>query len=145
MHFKTITTNLLKIVQLLVDPITSLAIPMASLEAYISIWQPHWIVISSKPVVYPYLFSFFFGNMLRSNRYWWGTVESHVKKSADRCGGRNTTGKMNCAASRNCIFIIDLIKGRYLFSRVSLSGKKGLLKQFWASRSDNSLILINLS
>ena len=37
MRFKIITTNLSTIVHLLVEPITSLAKPKASLEAYISI------------------------------------------------------------------------------------------------------------
>ena len=113
MLFKTITTNLPTIVHLLVEFVTSLDKPKASLEASISIRQPTWTVTSSKPVIYPSLFSFlFFGNMLGSNIYWWGTVESHVGNSADRCGGRNTTVKMKCTASRNCIFITNLVKGR---------------------------------
>ena len=39
MRFKTITSNLLRIVHLLVELITSLANPKASIEAYISIRQ----------------------------------------------------------------------------------------------------------
>ena len=115
MSFKTITTNLSTIVHLLVEPITSIAKPKASKEAYISIMQLPLIVTSSKPVISPSLFSFFFfGNMLISNRYLWGTVESHVGNSANCCRGRNTTGKMKCMASINCISIIDLIKGLYV-------------------------------
>ena len=87
----------------------------ASLEASISIRQLPWTITSSKPVVSTSLFSFFFfGNMLISNRYCWGTVESHVGNSADCCRGRNTTGKMKCMASRNYISIVDLIKGGYV-------------------------------
>ena len=79
MNFKTITVNLLTIVHPLVEPITSLAKPKAYLEASFSIRQLPWTVASTKPVVSPSLFSFFFfRNMLRSNRYSWGTVESHV-------------------------------------------------------------------
>ena len=116
-RFKTITTNLSTIVHLLVEPIKSLEKPKAYLEASISIRQLTWTVTFSKPVISLSLFSFFFfGNMLISNRYWWGTVESHVGNSADLCGGRNTTGKMKYTASRNCISIIDLIKGRCVLS-----------------------------
>ena len=115
MHFKTITMNLLTIVHPIVEPITSLSKPKASLEAYFSIWQLPWKVTSTKPFVSPSLFIFiFFCNMIRTNRYSWGTVESHVGNSADSCGGRNTTRKLKCTASRNCIYIIDLIKGRYV-------------------------------
>ena len=79
MHFKKITMNLLKIVQPLVEPITSLAKPKAYLEAYFSIRQLPWKVTSSEPVISPSLLSFFFlCNILRSNRYWWGTVDNHV-------------------------------------------------------------------
>ena len=77
MHFKTIQMNLLTILHPLVEPITSLARPKASLEASFYIRQLTWTVTSSKPVVSPSLFSFFFfGNMLISNRYSWGTFES---------------------------------------------------------------------
>ena len=145
MRFKTITTNLSTIVHLLVEPITSLAKPKASLETSISIRQLPWTVTSSKPVISPFLFCyFFFGNMLRSNRYSWGNVESHVGNSADLCGGRNTTRKMKCTASRNYISVIDLIKGGGMFlAGVPIAGEKLLLKQSWASRSENSLIPIN--
>ena len=92
MRFKTMTTNLSTIVHIFVETITSLAKPKASLEAFISIRKISWTVTSSKPVISPSLFSFlFFGNMLISNRYWWGTVESYVVNSSDRCRGRNTT------------------------------------------------------
>ena len=78
-RFKTITTHLSTIVHLLIEPIISLAKPKASMEAYISISQLPWSVTSSNPDISPSLFSFFFFvNMLRFNRYWWGTVESHV-------------------------------------------------------------------
>ena len=114
MRFKTITANLSTILHLLVEPITSLEKQKAYLEESISIRKP-WTVTSSKPVISPYMFRFFFfGNMLRSNGYRWSTVESHVINSADRCGGINTTGKMKCMVSRNCISIIYLIKGRYV-------------------------------
>ena len=115
MRFKTITMNLSIILHLLVEPITYIEKPKASMEASISIRKLTWTVTSSNPVIYPSLYSFlFFGYMLISNRYLWGTVESHVVNSADRCGGRNTTGKMKWTESRNCISIIDLIKGRYV-------------------------------
>ena len=114
MRFKTITANLSTILHLLVEPITSLEKQKAYLEESISIRKP-WTVNSSKPVISPSMFRFFFfGNMLRSNGYRWSTVESHVINSADRCGGRNKTGKMKCMVSRNCISIIYLIKGRYV-------------------------------
>ena len=115
MHFKKITMNLLTIVHPLVEPITSLAKPKASLEASIYIRQIPWTVTSTKPFLSPSLFSFFFfGNMLRSNRYSWGTVLSHVGNNADSCGGRNTTRKLKCMANRKCISIIDLINGGYV-------------------------------
>ena len=146
MRFKKITTNFSTTLHLLVEPITSLEKPKAFLEAYISIRQLPWTVTSSKPVISHSMFSFlFFRNMLRSNRYLWGTVESHVGNSAGRCGGRNTTGKMKCTASRNCISIIDLIKGGYVLCWVHLSGEKGLLNQYWAICSENYLIPIHLS
>ena len=116
MYFKTITMNLLTIVHpFLVETITSVAKPKAYLEAYISIRKLPWTVTSSKPGIYSSQFSFlFFGKMLRSNRYSWGTVLSHVGNSADSCRWRNTTIKLKCTASRNCIFIIDLINGGYV-------------------------------
>ena len=70
MRFKTITTNLMTVVHLIVEPITFLAKPKAYLEASISIRQLPGTVTSSKPVISPSLFSFlFFGNILRHNRY----------------------------------------------------------------------------
>ena len=79
MHFKTITTHLSTIVHLPAEPIISLAKPKSSLEAYFSIRKLPWTVTSNKPVISLYLFSFFFsGNMLRSNIYWWCTIESHA-------------------------------------------------------------------
>ena len=78
MYFKTITMNLLTVVHLLVEPIVSLAKPKAYLGASFSIRQLPWSVTSSKPAISPSLISFFFFcHMLISNRYWWGTVESH--------------------------------------------------------------------
>ena len=113
MRFKTITTNLSTIVHLLVEPITSPVKPKASLEASIYIRQLPWTINYSKLVMSPSLFSvLFFGNMLRSKRYWWGTIESHVGISTDHCGGRYTTGKIKCTTTRNFIYINDLIKGR---------------------------------
>ena len=53
MCFKTITTNLLTIIHLLVEPIKSLAKPKASLEAFIYIRQIPGTVTSSKPVISP--------------------------------------------------------------------------------------------
>ena len=62
--FQKITINLSTIVHLLVEPITSLAKPKASLEAYISIRQYPLTVTSIKPGISPSLFSFFFsGNI----------------------------------------------------------------------------------
>ena len=145
MRFKTITTNLLTIVHLLFEPIIYLEKPKDYLEASISIRQIPWTLTFSNPVIPPYLFSyFFFGNMLGSNRYWWGTVKSHVGNSSDCCGGRNTTGKMKCTAGRYCISIIDLIKGGYFLCWVTSIRWKLLLRKSLASRSENSLILINL-
>ena len=144
--FQNNLTYLSTIVHLLVEPITSLAKPKYYLEASISIRQLPWTWISSKPVIYPSLFSFFvFGNILRSNRYWWGTVESHVGNSADRCGGRHRTRKMKYTASRNCILTIGLIKGRYVLCWFPPIRWKVFLKQSWACRSKNSQIPINLS
>ena len=150
MCFKTITTNLSTIVHLLVEPITSLAKPKASLEASISIRQLPWTVTSSKPVIYSSLFSFFFfGNIMRSNRYWWGTGESHSRNSADRCGEINTTGKMKCTSSRNCISIIDLIKGRcVLCSGPSIRWKRiveAILSKSFRELSDNDQFVIVVS
>ena len=129
MHCKTVTAILLTIVRLLVEPITSLVKPKDSLEAYISIRKPPLTVTFSKTVISPSLFrSFYFGNILRSNRYWWSTVLSYVVNSADCCGGRNATGKMKCTAIRNCLSIIDLIKRRYVISGVPVSGEKRIVE-----------------
>ena len=116
MHFKTIMMNLLTIVHpFLVETITSIAKPKASLEVSIYIRKLPWRLTSSKPVISTSQFSFFFfGKVLRSNRYSWGTVLSHVGNSADSCKWRHTTRKLKCTESRNCIFIIELIKGRYV-------------------------------
>ena len=77
--FKIFTRNLYTIVHLLVEPIISQAKPKASMEAYISIMWLLRTVTSCMPVISPYLFSFFFsGNILRSNRNWWGTIEIHA-------------------------------------------------------------------
>ena len=115
MHYKTIMANLLTIVCLLVEPITSLVKPKASLAAYISIRETPWTVTSSKPVIYTSLSILLsFVNMLRSNRYWWSTVLSYIVNSASQCGRRKRTGKMKRKASRNCFSIVDPIKGRYI-------------------------------
>ena len=115
MRCKKITANLLTILHLLVEHITPLEKPKASLEAYISIRQPTCTVIYSNPVISLSLYSFFyFGSMLRSNIYWWSTVESYVGNSAGHRGGINTTVKTRLTASRNCIYIIYLIKGSYV-------------------------------
>ena len=47
MHFKASTANLLTVVGLLVEPITSVAKPKGYLEAYLSIIQPHITVTFS--------------------------------------------------------------------------------------------------
>ena len=70
MRLKIITMNLSTIVHLLVEPITSLAKPKASMEASNYIRQLTLKITSCKPVISPSLFSFFFSvNMLRSSRY----------------------------------------------------------------------------
>ena len=148
MRFKTITMNLSTIVHLIVEPITFLAKPKASLEEYISIRQLPWTVTSSKPVISPSLFSFFFfGNMLRSNRYSWGTVYSHFGNSADRCGGRNTTRKMKCTSSRNCISIVNLIKGRCVLCLGTSIGWNFIVeailgKSFWELSDTNQFVIM---
>ena len=115
MHFKTITTKLSTIVHLFVEPIISLAKTKASLDASIYIRELPRTGTFINPVMSPSLFIFFSsGNILISNRYWWGTVESYVGNIDDCCGRRNTTEKMKCTASRNCISVIDLIKGGYV-------------------------------
>ena len=61
MRYKTNTANLLTILGLLVEHVTSLAKPKASIEAYIAIRKTYYIVTSIKPVIYPSvsrLFSF---------------------------------------------------------------------------------------
>ena len=150
MHFKTIKMNLLTVVHPLVEPITSLEKPKASMEASISIRQLPWTVTSSKPVIFPSLFSFFFfGNILRSNIYWWGIVEIHVRNSSDRCRGRNTTGKMKRTASRNFISIIDLIKRSYvLFWVTSIRWKmivEAILSKLFQELSDTDQFVIVVS
>ena len=96
MHFKIVTMNLLIIVHpFLVETIIYVTKPKAYLEAYISIRQLPLTVTSSKPVISPSQFCFFFlGKILRSNRYSRGTVLSHVGNSADSCGWRNKTIKL---------------------------------------------------
>ena len=154
MRSKIITANLLKIVGLLVEHITSIAKPKASLERYLSLKKTPWKVSSSKPVISPSLSSFFsFGSMLRSNSisnwsigYWWSTVESYVGNSSGHCRRRNTTGTMKCIESSNCLYFINLINGGVSFWPVSQHQfKKVLLKKSRASCSKNSLIPINFS
>ena len=141
---KTITTNLLTIVCLLFEPIISLVKPKSSPEAYLSIRQPPWTVKPSKHVIATSFYRLFsFDSILISNIYWWSTVFSHVGNSGSLCGGRNITVEMKHTASKNFLSIIDLAKGRYvLFWGPSLRWKL-LLKQYWASHSENYLILIN--
>ena len=107
MHFKKITMNLLTIVHpFIVETMTSIAKPNSYLEASISIRQLPLTGTSSKPVISPSQLSFLFFGQMR------GTVLSEVRNSADSCGGRNRSRKLKWTASRNCIFIINLIKGR---------------------------------
>ena len=153
MRCKTITSNLLTVVGLLVEPSTPIAKPKASIKAYLSIRPPPWTVTSSKPVIYPSLSCFFsLSSMLRSNSrshrsiwYWWSTVESYVENSDNHCGRRNRTGKMKCKESRKCLCFINLNKGGMLFAVSPVSVKKLSLKQSRTSRYENSLIPINLS
>ena len=146
MRCKTIMAKFSKIVHLLGEPITSLAKPKAYIEAYISIRQPPWILTSSNPFIYPSLsILFYFINMLISNRYWWSTVLSYVGNISGRCRVRDTTRKMNFTASRNCISIINLIKGGYVLCWGPNIRWKVLLKKSWASCSENSLIPIKFS
>ena len=141
---KKITAKLSTIVHLLVENITSLAKPKAYLEVYNYIRKYTLKVNSSKPVISPYLYNFLsLGNILRSNRYWWSTVLSYVGNSVGHYGGRNKTGKLKCTSSRNCIYIINLIKGRYILYWVPLSGEKVFSRKSWVSRSENYLIPIN--
>ena len=151
-YFKTVTMNLFTIVQLIFETITSLAKPKASLEAYFSISQLPCTVNSSKPVISPSLFSFFFfGNMIRSNRYSWGTVDIHVGNSADSYGGRNTTIKLKLTESRNYISIIKLIKGGYVLSwgpsiRWNLIVEEILSKSFREfSDTDQFFVVVSLN
>ena len=125
MTFKTITTNLLTIIGLVVEPIISIAKTLAYVEVNISIRQPPWTVTSGNPVIYTSLSSFFsFRIMLRSNSrshqsvgYWWNTVDSYIRNSAGHCGGRNRTRKMKCTSSKNCLSFINLTKERYVLCR----------------------------
>ena len=125
MRCKKITSNLLRIVCILVEPITSLAKSKASIEESLSIRKTPWGVTSSKPVISPSLSSFFyFGSMMiynsRSHQsigYWWSTVDSYAENIAGRCGSRNRTGKMKYTESRNWLSFIYLIKGRYVLCR----------------------------
>ena len=151
MHLKTITMSLSTIVHLLVKPITSLAKPKASLEASMSIKQLSWAVTSSKSVISPSLFSFFFfGNMLRYNGYSWGTVESRVGNSAYSCGGRNTTRKMKCTESKTVSPSYTSSRGGMFFSGVPLSGEniveEILSKSFWEfSDADQFFVVVSLN
>ena len=152
MHFKTITMNLLTIVHLPVEPITPLVKPKDSMGLYISIMQNSWTVTSSKPVISPSLFRFFFfGNMLRYNRYSWGTVKSHVGNSADSCEWKNRSRKMKCMASRNYIFIINLIKARYVLCWGSYIKWKSIVEAILSksflelSDTDKFFILVSLN
>ena len=126
---KTITSNFLTIVRLLVEPSTSLSKPKASLEASLYIRQPPLTLTSSKTAISPSIYIFFsFVNILISNRYWWSTVSSYVGNSAGRCGGRNRTGKINYMADRNCLPILDLNKGRYSIFRGTSLGFKSIVE-----------------
>ena len=138
MHCKSITANLLTIVGLLVENITSLAKPKASLEASLSIRKPPLTLTYSKPVISPSLSSLIsFRSILRYNSrsprsigYWWSTVESYVGNSSGHCGGRNITGKMKFTSSIKCVSFIGLIKGRsVLFRGTSIS----LKIYFWSN------------
>ena len=123
--------------------------PKASLEESLSIRQNPWTVKYIKLVISPSLYRFFsFINILRSNRYWWSAVLSYVRNSAGLCGGRNTTGKMKCTASRNCLSIIDLIKGRYVLCRdTSIRWKRifqAILSKSFQEFSDTDQFVIKL-
>ena len=113
MHCKTVTINMLTIVHpFIVETTTSVAKPKASLWASLSVRQIPWTVTSSKPVISSSQLGFlFFGIM-------WGTALSQVRNSAESSGGRNRSRKLKWTASRNCIFIIDFIKERYVLCRV---------------------------
>ena len=133
MRCKIITANLLKIVRLLVEPITYLTKPNTSFEEYLSISKPTWTVTYIKPVISPSLYSFsyfiiiliFNSRSHRSIEYWQRTVESYVRNSAGRRGGINITVKMKCTASRKCLSFIYLIKGRYvLWQGTSISWRR---------------------
>ena len=147
---KTITMNLSTIVHLIVEPITSLSKPKASLEASIYIRQLPWTLTSSKPVISPSLFSFlFFGNMLSSNRYSLDNVEIHVVNSSDICGEKSTTRRLNWTAIRNCISIINLVKGRYFlcwftFTRWKFIVESILIKSFWEFSDTNQFVIVVL-
>ena len=107
LHCKKVTMNMSTIVHpFIVETMTSVAKPKASLEEYISIRQLLLTVTSSKPVISPSQLSFLFFGKMR------GTVLNQVRNSADSCGGRNRSRKLMWTEIRNCIFIIDLIKGR---------------------------------
>ena len=118
MHCRTITANLLTKVRHLVEFIKYLAKPKASLEAYISISQTTQTLTSSKTVISSSIYSvFYFGSILRSNRYLWSTVLSYVGNSAGRCGGIKTNVKTKYIENRKCLSIIELIKGGYVLCR----------------------------
>ena len=68
MRCKTITANLLVIVGLLVEPITSIENPKGSLKEYLPIKQPPLTVTSKYPVILSSLSSYFsFSSMLIYN------------------------------------------------------------------------------
>ena len=147
MCHKTITANLLTMVGLLVEHITPLAKRKDYIEALLSISRHTWKVTYSKSVIFTFLSSFFsFSSILISKIYRWRTVLSYIVISDGRCGGRNSTEKMKCTTIRNCLYIIDLIKGGVVFfSVVEIAVEKWLLKKYWASFSENSMIPINFS
>ena len=149
---KAVKVNLLAVVGLIVEPSTSIEKPNGYVEEYLSISQHNINATYYNTVISTSLSSFFFfiimmlsnGRIHLSIHKGWSTVESYVRNSAELCGRRSRTGKMKFAASRNCISLINLIKGRHVIFRGPSISRKVLLKQSRASRSKNALIPINL-
>ena len=136
---KAVMTQLFTVLGILVELSKTIAKPKGYLEASPSIRQPYITVTSNSPVIYSSLFSyFFFSSILWTNiRYLqsrvlrWIHFESEVIKSADLCGTRYITGKINGTVSRNCLYIIDLIKERiYIFWSPGVICKK----DYWSNQ-----------
>ena len=159
MRCKAVTSNLLTVVGLIVEPRIAIEKIKGYIEAFIYMIQTPITVTSINLANPPHLSSFlFFSSMLISNSRshqsigkQWSTVENYVENSADLCGSRNRTEKMRCTESRKCLSSIDIIKGGYVLFRGPSISWKSIVEAiysklfWWLSDTDQFVIVLSLN